>query len=319
MQAPSQCPSSSLPIIQQAIVAVSNQPPTWLLPKSPVFDISNELSSCNGGGGVSAKSFTDEIILPRLLKTKARMLASEFVCEAQCKLEEPELESSLRYLGGLNARVQAKSLIDLCERRRVPALMRILATGEAQWTNCNPANKRVKASHQFFAVQRALFVLANMVHLPLHGSVVFALDTSDFSRPNGDGDPHGLNWMFTEPGVVRFVGDSSHPTLLWPTPPYVRQTAYCDFDKDMLQFAWLKQGPCAASQQVKAWGELKDAVFWRGSPTGYPIDDLHSDFMPRSMLNRRFANKPGYDVGFAEDAVPPYANANFKQSHTWLP
>jgi len=58
-------------------------------------------------------------------------------------------------------------------------------------------------------------------------------------------------------------------------------------------------------------------VFWRGSPTGYPIDDDHVQFMPRSMFNKQFANRPGYDVAFLKEAIPPYANAKFMSSHKW--
>ncbi|KAH9260937.1 hypothetical protein BASA81_000633 [Batrachochytrium salamandrivorans] len=287
------------------------------LPRSPIQSITR-LKTLECNSLPPSREFEQQVLLPVLRQANhhTKWTFNEFVCLANCSASEPELDFAFRYLGNKLSKIQAKSLSVLCERGRVPVLIRISDSGQVEWTKC-PTGDKLKATHQLFVVLRAVFVLASTVRL--RKGLVWGFDNSDFSRPEA-GDPHGLHWMYTEPGLVRFVGDATHPSLLWPTTPYWKQTAYCSFDEPGGNFEWLERGlGCRHQHRAVPWFELKDEVFWRGSPTGYPIDDLHVDFMPRSLLNREFSGRPGYDVSFAKDAVPPYANQQFIRQHVWLP
>jgi hypothetical protein len=311
------------------------QPPDpSLYPDSPVVDIEHDLLVCRKGGNMepprmSRETFHEQIILPRLITNNNNDLPpppppitrESFVCLARCKQYEPELEFSLRYLGGdSSTKYSAQSLIKLCKGGHVPILVKII-NNKISWTRCVPT---LTATQHWTAVTRELLLLARMVELP---NVIFAFETGDFSTPRTQ-DPHGLNWLYTEPAVIRFVGDSSHSSLLWPTLPFISATAYCDIahqhgidgiQKSNFQ-TWFR--PCTSIIDEKNrprinWNQKENIVFWRGSPTGGTLDVGHRIFTPRTALNERFGTRPGYDVSFAQDAVPPYVDQAFIDSHIW--
>ena len=156
-------------------------------------------------------------------------------------------------------------------------------------------DNKITASSQWLAVRQLIMTIVKTVKLK--HSLVFAFDNSDFSKPRAP-DPEGLNWGYVEPAIIRFVGDASHPSILWPTLPFLTTTAFCNIGKENQDLNFLI--PCSSLNEGKlsesSWDEKQDLVFWRGAPTG---GVLHA-YNPRVSLNRDFANQPGYDVAFSK-------------------
>jgi len=228
------------------------------------------------------------------------------VCLQTCHPDEPELERQFQYYQTAN--YTASRLLTLCQRRLVPLLIRI-SKSRVYWKKCGEG--RITGSHEFLVVRRVLFALAKDVDLP---DVAFALDPSDFSRPlasvEGASSPQ---WNFFEPAIVRFVGDAASPALLFPTKAFVKTTGLCGIEKDFAG-AFV---PCS-NIPATPWASKSPVVFFRGSPTGIPLDRDHEHFIPRPAFSERFHSRPGYDVAFVKDATPPYRPSDFLARHRWV-
>lgn len=314
---PTCAPLPTAPAQQTVVVTVADAAtPAWahgLLPSSPLDPIDAELASCAQEEQALLSPDDVHAVLTRA-RPPALLTRRAFVCSLQCAAREPELESSLRYLGN-GARFSVAGLRKLCDGGHVQVLVRI-KDNVPSFARCVD---RVTATQHLTAVSRELAGLARLARLP---DAVFAFDTGDFSRPRTK-DPEGLAWTYTEPGIVRFVGDASHPALLWPTLPYMTTTAYCklgtEFGGPGKEAQWFTRCRNVEPADRVPWERKRDLVFWRGSPTGGTIDPHHGPFTPRVAFSTLFRREPGFDVSYASDAVPPYATKAFIAQHSWKP
>jgi len=113
------------------------------------------------------------------------------------------------------------------------------------------------------------------------------------------------------------VGDSVSPSLLFPTKAFVKTTGLCQLEGEFVLDSILS--PCSNVNPTTAWNLKLPVVYWRGSPTGIPLDADHEFFLARTAFNRRFHSAPGYDIAFALDAIPPYRPDAFIKRHKWGP
>jgi hypothetical protein len=58
-------------------------------------------------------------------------------------------------------------------------------------------------------------------------------------------------------------------------------------------------------------------LLWRAALTG--ARSAHAQFLPRPALSLAFHAKPGFDIAFAQDAIPPYRDKDFLDAHRWTP
>ena len=221
----------------------------------------------------------------------APMELADFVCSANCHASEPELERGFRFFSV--AKYSFKPLVRLCRRQKLSALI---------WIKDNKplvhvCGKRVLGSVNWLITQKFLSLLLCAVKVP---DVLFGFDNSDWAVPRGDSGIAG--WLQPLPGIVRYVGTDAHPSLLFPTAPYLRTTTHCDLTRsEAINYGALCR---YKPQYLPEWNEKKDDIFWRGSSTGVPLDKDILTFLPRPAFMMKFFGKPGYDLGFTGGDPP---------------
>ncbi len=300
---------------QQGVDSVGEEiyhPPAHLLPRSPVHDISDALAKCsNKDNNDESKRFHRVLIEKTTAASASPLSEDEFVCLAQCKIYEPELEFSLRPM--MLGKYSFNTLWKQCHEEYIPFLVWIY-NGNIKWYKC--AKGKLTASTQWLAVRRLLFALSRLVKLP---NILFGFDNSDWSVPH-HADPHTLGWLYTLPAVIRFVGSTSNPSFLWPTAPFLKSTAYCNIDDnvDKIQI-WLSLCREFSTSTNVPWKNKKNLLFWRGSPTGMPLYEGYMQFLARPAFMEKFQKMQGYDIAFLEHAVPPYATPHLMNDYRWAP
>jgi len=246
----------------------------------------------------------------------------QFMCEAQCPVEEPELERTIGVLGLANHSYSWP--IEHCVQGRALYLVWILQ-GEINFVAC--AADRPYASRTYSTVRtvfvttlRVLHLLSCLVRLP---DVVFLLDPSDFATPTAPSQVSEWSYMEPLPPTFRYVGTRAHAGILFPTDSFLVNSAFCSLRrKDASTFA-----VCAKQSSNVPWEQRSDKIVWRGLPTGTPWTNTTWRHTQRMALVRSFG-KVGhlFDVGRLPCFLPVealtsflYVGAGFTQPATsWI-
>lgn len=85
-----------------------------------------------------------------------------------------------------------------------------------------PCGSRVAGSAAWERTQRIISLLLCTVKIP---DILFGFANHDWACPQQSNEVPG--WNRPLPGVVRYVGTDSQPSLLFPTGPYVKNTVHC--------------------------------------------------------------------------------------------
>jgi len=178
----------------------------------------------------------------------------QFMCEAQCPVEEPELERTIGVLGLANHSYSWP--IEHCVQGRALYLVWILQ-GEINFVAC--AADRPYASRTYSTVRtvfvttlRVLHLLSCLVRLP---DVVFLLDPSDFATPTAPSQVSEWSYMEPLPPTFRYVGTRAHAGILFPTDSFLVNSAFCSLRRHS-PYAQSRAATClGSSEATKSCGE----------------------------------------------------------------
>jgi len=276
-------------------VPVGERPPRL----SAYVRIDKELEMCeiDSSPGKKFQSLIDEA----WFHGKKPMKLSEFVCQLKCKADEAELEETFRMHGA--SKYTVPYLKALCAEGSATALIWV-NDGVPKYFVCAEKD-HVQGRALFHSTKAILSILLKLVELP---DVLFALDTRDWAVPEG-GNPRVPGWLYPIPGMARYTGTISHPSVLMPTDAFIRATMHCKIGSQLSKsFTHVcKQIDSSPKAVNTPWSSRRDVIVWRGSSTGVPLDPVIVDYLPRPALMKKFASEPGFDLGFT--GGPPPARA----------
>mmetsp|Transcript_9145 Transcript_9145/g.14443 ORF Transcript_9145/g.14443 Transcript_9145/m.14443 type:complete len:380 (+) Transcript_9145:1014-2153(+) len=261
-------------------------------------DVSQELAGCTRD---DAERNSLQRLLQRSVHVKRcenRVKFGEFLCGLQCDRDEPELEESFKAFR--TSRYSAEYLFRQCRSEVFTALIWI-HNNKPSFYICGP-HDHVKSRSLFSSTRTLLTFLLCMVDVP---DVIFGIDQEDWAVPVQT-PREAAGWLQPLPGVVRYTGTPSHPSVLIPTNAFVKATTHCRMeDNDIKSRAQLCRSMDSHSDKLAMkWEDKKRVVFWRGSSTGVPLAENIEEYLPRPALVRKFYKTPNFDVGFTGGPPP---------------
>lgn len=223
----------------------------------------------------------------------------DFFCNVNCSIREPELEFSTRILN--LAKYKYDMLYKQCKQELLFSAIIYISDNEPYFMVCSD---RVRGSQLWKITQRIIVNILCLVRIP---DVVFGFDNSDWAVPSQQVPNSVPGWNQPLPGLVRYVGTDSQPSLLFPTGQYLKSTTHCMLSSEN-PVDWRRI--CRFDENPKEFSEKEDLVLWRGSSTGVPMRTFYLDYLPRSALVSKYSDKEGFDVGFI-GGPPPSNNKEY--------
>mmetsp|Transcript_1322 Transcript_1322/g.1692 ORF Transcript_1322/g.1692 Transcript_1322/m.1692 type:complete len:515 (-) Transcript_1322:1165-2709(-) len=212
------------------------------------------------------------------------------LCDLKCPPRDPELEKTVEILG--IAKYRLHGLLRLCKAGAIPFLVRI-KDNQISYYKCKkkPSGKRVFSTSMGF-----ILLITCLVKLP---DLVFGFDGNDYAVPQVESPLKytSSGWIHPLPGVLRVVGTDAQPSLLFPTPPYLKDVGFCALAMRKLEPPYDQVRICPRAT-YKKWEEKSDAIFWRGGSTGMPFDYDFIYQMPRPAMVHKVHKEKHFDVGF---------------------
>ena len=268
---------------------------------APAADPTDEASAaaCAARFGPSPNRFAS--VLRRHFGSKCvapRMSWDEFVCTARCAAVEPELERTVRHMR-FAEHGAFEHVVSMCARKVAPALVRFRAADASlRVLRCTPELPEAELAYALRLMAAALC----LVELPFQRDFVLGFDPHDYAAPSHHAPEQPLIvYLHPLPGLVRFVGTTTHSALLFPTSVHVAETAHCDFRTAR---RWWRV--CRTHDDVRdalPFAARNRTLLWRGGPAGIPWKPTAWRFHPRARLVREFGTRQGFDVGFVRDAA----------------
>lgn len=238
----------------------------------------------------------------------------DFICIAKCRVEDPELDYSIRLHN--MAEHSAEDVIHHCKKGIVPFIIWIHENNTIKYMNCTPISHKLGPSPMQLA-KRLLYLVSCIVKLP--SNLVIGFDPQDFALPTISAPNDIFHYIRPMPGIIRFVGTRAHESLLFPTGSHTIAMAHCNFRVNR----WWDI--CFAHEKyIRSldWKNRSDIIMWRGTASGDDWSKARWRFNQRALLVRTFKNRSGYDIGFTREIKTPYDHEHemeLKEEWVYLP
>eukprot|EP00924_Labyrinthula_sp_SR-Ha-C_P011301 maker-scaffold_36-snap-gene-0.0-mRNA-1 protein AED:0.00 eAED:0.00 QI:0/1/1/1/1/1/4/350/533 len=267
--------------------------PSQVIPGVQIF---SELSQCLESQLTSLQSLLNR-------RSKTQLSFKDFICSLNCPRFEPELEHSFHIYALSSYTFQYLYKSCLSTSPPMFSALILIQGNEPFFISCkNPLTGKIQGSRLWTLTQRLIINVLRTVTVP---DILFGFDNLDWATPATEGKVPG--WNMPLPGVVRYVGTQSQPSILFPTGQFIKSTVHCQLASDNYK-SWTKVCRFRDTLRQKSFQEKKNVVFWRGSSTGVPLADGTTYFLPRQNvarnLNEEHIGNVVMDFGFTGGEPP---------------